>query len=550
MSQSNVPWDQLARDSVLLRAVSAWRDDPENWLAGSFDRLPETVRVNPLRSDCDWTEGWLEGIGSERIRWFSGAGSAWTLPFERGAAEGDAKATLAALHETGRLTRQEAVSMLPVIALDAQPGEVILDMCASPGSKTTQISEHLGDAGAVFANEVVNSRVNILVSNVQRHASRTPIVVHHDGRHIPRVPESGFDRILVDVPCTGSGTTRKNPEVWGKWLPSGARSLHDLQVALLSRAVTLVKPGGRVVYATCSLDPVEDEAVVAGVLRNSEGVGMRSVSELLLGVPGEAGRADWPILSDDGTLAVLDLPESMLPPSEPGIASQLPLSMRVWNDEVGGGGFFLAVLEKSEDAPARPAPEVETVMTADQVKPDPDDSPRPISDEVSSAVESVWGALPENLWQRGKRLLLSTPEVRSVWESERSRRGGRTRIPGGRWRPLKVVHLGLNAARLRGGAVERIVAGAAQELAPTLPGASTEVDGALIDELLAGEEPLPAEASDELADVRGGHVLIDQSTGDCIPVWIGGRVSLMLGQAERRVLSLKRGSSITEKEGG
>jgi 16S rRNA C967 or C1407 C5-methylase (RsmB/RsmF family) len=546
MSQSEVPWDQLARQSILLQAVSVWRDDPENWLAGSFDRLPETVRVNPLRSDSEWTEGWLEGIGSERIGWFIGPGSAWTLPFNRGAAEGDIREMLADLHETGRLTRQEAVSMLPAIALDAQPGEVVLDMCASPGSKTTQISEHLGEAGAVFANEVVNSRVNMLVTNVQRHGSRTPVGVHHDGRYIPRVPESGFDRILVDVPCTGSGTTRKNPDVWGKWLPSGGRSLHDLQVALLSRAVALVKPGGRVVYATCSLDPVEDEAVVAEVLRNSEGVDMKSVMELLPDVPGEAGRTDWPSLDDGGGVTVVEIPESMQPPSEQGIASQLPRSMRVWNDKIGGGGFFLAVLEKSEDAPERPAPEVEVKMTAEEVKPDSDNSPRPIPDEVASVVESAWGALPDDLWLRGKRLLLSTPEVHDVWESERSRRGGRTRIPGGRWRPLKVIHLGLSAARLRRGDVERIVAGAAHELAPRLPNASSEVDGDLIDALLADEEMSPDEAG--VNAVRGGHILIDRATRDCVPVWVGVRVSLMLGKAERRILSLKRGLSITEKE--
>ena len=66
----------MARDSVLLRAVSHWRADAEGWLSGSFDRLPETVRVNPLRDDFDWTESWLEDIGSQRIAWFSGPGSA------------------------------------------------------------------------------------------------------------------------------------------------------------------------------------------------------------------------------------------------------------------------------------------------------------------------------------------------------------------------------------------------------------------------------------------------------------------------------------------
>jgi hypothetical protein len=86
----------MAQNSVLLRAVSHWRKDARGWLNGSFDRLPETVRVNPLRDDSDWTEGWLKGIGSQRIAWFSGPGSAWALPFDRGSAQGDVKEILKA----------------------------------------------------------------------------------------------------------------------------------------------------------------------------------------------------------------------------------------------------------------------------------------------------------------------------------------------------------------------------------------------------------------------------------------------------------------------
>ena len=535
----------MAQNSVLLRAVSHWRKDAAGWLSGSFDRLPETVRVNPLRADCDWTEDWLESIGSQRITWFSGPGSAWALPFDRGSAQGDIKEILKALHETGRLTRQEASSMLPVLALGAKQGDVVLDMCASPGSKTTQIAEHMGERGLVLANEVVNSRVNMLVTNVQRHGSRTVAVVHHDGRHIPRVPESGFDRILVDAPCTGSGTTRKNPDVWGKWLPSGGRSLHDLQLALLNKASALVKPGGRVVYSTCSLDPIEDEAVVAEILRSSDVMSLLPVSPLLEGVPGEKGRMDWPNLNDDGEPSDEDFPESMMPPKESEISEQLAHCMRVWNDSIDGGGFFLAVLEKSTDAPKRPTPEVHTFLSPEDVKPDPGNSPQPLSESMASSIESTWGALPDDLWLRGKRLLLSTPEARVVWESERSRRGGRVRIPGNRWRPLKVMHLGLSAAQLRAGEVERVVAGASQVLGPHLPGASCEVDSALIDSLLEDGDAL-IEERHGLEGMRGGRILIDTQNGDCVPVWVGGRISLMLGSAERLLLTLQRGLTINQ----
>ena len=536
----------MARDSVLVRAVSNWREDSEVWLRGSFDRLPETVRVNPLRADRDWTEGWLERIGSKRITWFGEPGSAWELPFERGSADGEVKQVLNALHETGRLTRQEASSMLPVLALGARPGHVVLDMCASPGSKTTQIAEHLGDSGLVLANEIVNSRVNMLVTNVQRHSSRSMAVIHHDGRHLPRVPESGFDRILVDAPCTGSGTTRKNPDVWGRWLPSGGRSLHDLQVALLSKASALLKPGGRIVYSTCSLDPVEDEAVVAEVLRSSDSMSLLPASPLLAGVPGEQGRAEWSILDDEGAPSEEEFPQSMLPPEEEGLAEQLALCMRVWNDSIGGGGFFLAVLEKSADAPSRPVPDNVSLLDSEDV-PDAANSPQPLPESLSSSVQSTWGELPDDLWVRGKRLLLSTPEARVVWESSRSRRGGRIRIPGGRWRPLRVMHLGLNAAMLRDGEVERVVAGAAHVLGPRLPGISCEVDGVLIDTLL--EEGVAPVEGGVPSDIKGGLILVDSGNGDCLPVWVGGKISLMLGSSERLLLALQRGLTFNQNEG-
>ena len=127
MASKSDYWYNLGKDSVLLNAVGKWRTDSEKWFQGSFERLPETVRVNPLREDSKWVENWLIKIGSKRISWFNGVGSAWTLPFERGKIDGENKVLLSSLHETGRLTRQESVSMIPAIALDTKPGEIILD---------------------------------------------------------------------------------------------------------------------------------------------------------------------------------------------------------------------------------------------------------------------------------------------------------------------------------------------------------------------------------------------------------------------------------------
>lgn len=542
MEDREVAWEDSAAGSVLLKAVSHWRQDSEAWFQGAYERLPETVRVNPLRIDRGWVESWLSGVSAERIPWFSGPGSAWELPFERGKAEGEVRVLLKALHETGRLTRQEAASMLPVIALDPKPEEVVLDMCASPGSKTTQICEHLGGGGAVVANEVMSGRVNILVSNIQRHASRTAVVVQHDGRHIPMVPEGGFDRVLVDVPCTGSGTTRKNPDVWAKWLPSSGRSLHGLQSDLLSRAIRVTKRGGRIVYATCSLDPVENEAVVARALEGGE-VRIVPGHRLLGGVPSEPGLTEWPPLDDEGELAEgLDVPESMMPPLDEVIRSKLSHCVRVWNDAIEGGGFFLAVLEKTGDGD-QPAIQPTQVLSPDEVKPDPEAFPQPLDEEWERKLGTAWGAVPVSMWVRGKSLLWSTDEVLGIWESGRGRRGGRTRVPGRRWRPLKVIHLGLVAARIRHGELERIVSRAATSLLPEIQRGFTEVGDESINRILLGEEPIPGELDGSLDGVRGSRILVDEG-GTCLAAWVGARVTPMVNEAERLVLRTMRGLPI------
>ena len=547
--REEVDWDKAARASLLLKAVSCWRKNSDSWFAHAYERLPETVRVNSLSADQEWLEDWLKSLDCKPIEWFNGVGSAWTMPFSRGKAEGEVKSALAALHETGRLTRQEAVSMLPVLALDPKPGEYILDLCASPGSKTSQIAEHLNDSGVVVANEIVRGRVNLLVSNMQRHRSRSNIIVNHDARHFPKIPEFGYDRILVDAPCTGTGTTRKNPHVWSRWKPSGGRSMQKLQIDILSRATKLVKSGGRVVYSTCSLDPIENEAVVAEVLRNDPSLKLISAHDLIPKLPASEGMTQWPVLSDECSIVQNEQEEdNFLSPSEKEIIDALPLCMRVWNDESTAGGFFLAVIEKKSSVETESNSQVNRELTEEEAPVDNVDVPQPISSETRIILEEELGDLPDDLWVRGKKVLWSTSEANEIWSSERSRRGGRIRIPGRRWRPLKVVYLGLEAIHLRRGEFERVVGSAAKKFADRIEKGCTEVPSKVIDSLLSGDEPEPTLVSTKLSSKRGNFLLVDESDGTTIPVWIGGRVSLMMRTAEVHVLRLIRGIIINQEE--
>ena len=540
MSLDERSWETIASESVLFNAVGNWRTDSEKWLKHSIERLSETVRVNPLREDKDWVENWLEENGAQKIEWFTGVGSAWTLPFERGKAEGDVKIILSALHDTGRLTRQEAVSMIPAIALDAQPGELVLDMCASPGSKTTQIAEHLDGRGIVMANEVVNSRINTLVANTKRHGSITPIIVHHDGRFIPKVPQTGFDKILVDAPCTGSATTRKNPDVWNKWLPLGGRTLHKLQLELLTRAITLTKPGGKIVYSTCSLDPIENEAVIAEILRNFDYISVIPTSKLIPKIPSKKGFVEWPNLNDKGDVCEnIEMEQSMLSPVDKEIKNQLTNCLRIWNDDVDAGGFFIAALHKSSNYQEKEI-EVDRILKPENIKPDEINFPQPINSEITKMIKEGLGWEENNLWIRGKNLLWSTPEAKEIWQSDRSKRSGRTFIPGNRWRPLRVIHLGLLTIKLEKNQIERIVGRAAPKIIHDINLGKSEVNTQVINELLSGKEPPAYEISLELDQIRGGHILFEENHDICLPVWIGGRVSLMISEQERRILRAQR----------
>jgi len=177
--------------------------------------------------------------------------------------------------DNGNITRQEAVSMVPPLALDVHPHHLVLDMCAAPGSKTTQLleiinkSRHANDEhkGLVVANDSDTDRAYMLVHQCRRINSAQLMICTHKGQLFPRVSkdnQSGyFDRVLADVPCSGDGTLRKNPMIWQSWSCSNSAALHNLQLIIARRAVQLTKDDGLMVYSTCSMCPYEDEAVVA-----------------------------------------------------------------------------------------------------------------------------------------------------------------------------------------------------------------------------------------------------------------------------------------------
>jgi len=163
----------------------------------------------------------------------------------------------------GYIHIQEELSMVPPLLLDPRPGEVVLDLCASPGSKTTQISQMMNNKGLVIANEPSLSRVTPLRSNCERLGVLNVAITRYDGRNFPR---GSFDRVLVDAPCSSEGRERRGPGVLSRSNRKRSLDLQKLQIGLLKSATRLAKPKGVVIYSTCTYAPEENELVVEKVL--------------------------------------------------------------------------------------------------------------------------------------------------------------------------------------------------------------------------------------------------------------------------------------------
>lgn len=198
------------------------------------------------------------------------------------------------MHHTseGNITRQEAVSMIPALLLDIQREHRVLDLCAAPGSKTSQVMEELdlkaaatrgsgayssnssgggGGGGFTVANDASEKRGYLLVHQLQRLGLDNAAVTCHLGQDFPGLYENGelrktnvFDRVICDVPCSGDGTIRKNKNLWRQWALGSPLTLYKVQLELALRAAALLKTGGLMVYSTCSLNPIENESVSCG----------------------------------------------------------------------------------------------------------------------------------------------------------------------------------------------------------------------------------------------------------------------------------------------
>lgn len=267
----------------MLNASGDFREYHQRILGSEFEeffqavgfRLRKAVRVNTLKTRIDFIAGVFRENRVEfgLVPWHSNAffvsDDVTGLSFE---------------HQLGLFFIQEAGSMIPPVVLDVKPRERVLDLCAAPGAKTTQLASDLENLGVLVANEPNYKRIRALVYNIQRCGVSNCLVTKRDGCTFYNEGVL-FDKVLVDAPCSGVGTAGKNRDVLKDWSSERVKRFSGLQKKLVSSAFKSLDSGGELVYSTCTTSLEENEEVIDFLLEEFEGAEVVKVK-----VPGVIAR--------------------------------------------------------------------------------------------------------------------------------------------------------------------------------------------------------------------------------------------------------------------
>ncbi|MEJ2078194.1 MAG: RsmB/NOP family class I SAM-dependent RNA methyltransferase [Acidobacteriota bacterium] len=241
----------------LLNHVTRGRED--SFLSQTGIKLPQRFRFNGLKHTRSFQESLLAAEGFDFQRSDSS-----TDVFECRPASRLPGKSLA--HCLGDIYIQDLASMLPAKVLDPSPGDRILDLCAAPGSKTTQLAELMQNRGVIIANDSSNRRIRSLVFNLRRLGASNVCVLKDYGELFGNQYFEMFDGVLLDAPCSALGTLHKSPEVLEWWEPSRSERLAVQQRSLIQSGLKALKPGGVLVYSTCTVTPQENEEILQFVL--------------------------------------------------------------------------------------------------------------------------------------------------------------------------------------------------------------------------------------------------------------------------------------------
>lgn len=248
-------------------------------------------------------------------------------------------------HEAGVYYIQEPSAMAPVVFLGAEPGERILDLCAAPGGKSTQIAGRMQGKGLLVSNEIHPQRARVLSENVERLGIRNCLVLNESPERLAEVFPDYFDRILVDAPCSGEGMFRKNENAGEEWSQENVEQCAARQDGILDCAVAMLRPGGRLVYSTCTFAPQEDEGSVNRLLGRHPEMEILDPALCLTG----SGRAEADCPAEQDCLAALGFAPGRpdwIDAGEKSLSPDIDKTLRLWPHRLRGEGHYLAVLQK------------------------------------------------------------------------------------------------------------------------------------------------------------------------------------------------------------
>jgi len=320
------PVDHPAMPDEVRAECPSWALDPlrrrfpdsfQQEMAALLTSAPLDLRVNPIKAQREAVLHALRELGLEA------AASPWA-PYGIRVAERPSLSRLPML-KNGEVEIQDEGSQLVAVLVDAQPGERVVDFCAGAGGKTLAIAAQMANKGHVIACDVLAGRLKRAAERFRRaglHNIETRPLASETDRWVKR-HKGGFDRVLVDAPCSGTGTWRRNPDARWRPLGPGLEALLPLQARILASAARLVKPGGRLVYATCSLLREENEDQVAAFLAAYPGFHVVPLSAAAPQLTGSA-HPDYLALTPaqhdtDGFFAAV-LQREAAPPPEPDAA--------------------------------------------------------------------------------------------------------------------------------------------------------------------------------------------------------------------------------------
>ena len=230
-------------------------------------------------------------------------------------------------HDAGLYYLQEASAMAPASLLDAQPGERVLDLCAAPGGKSTQLAAAMEGQGLLVCNEIHPKRAQILSGNIERMGIANALVVSATPAQLSQRFPGWFDRVQVDAPCSGEGMFRREPAAIADWSEETVQMCAQRQKGILADASRMVRPGGHLVYSTCTFAPEENEGVIADFLRTHPDFTLEEVEAPWFA----SGRPEW-----------VDGPE------------ELHRCVRLWPHLLHGEGHFAARLRRLDGEEQEP----------------------------------------------------------------------------------------------------------------------------------------------------------------------------------------------------